>query len=92
MRDRLLSTLAALTLLAGSLSAQGAASSERPAANGKVVAHSAGDVELPAPAARSVRVGGTVKDTLDGSTLGGARRETDTSSSDPWHRAGTRSA
>ena len=75
MRDRLLPTIAALTLLAGSLTAQGAPSSERPSANGKVVAHSAGDVELPAPAARAVRVGGTVRDTLDGSTLDGARVE-----------------
>ena len=75
MRDRLLPTIAALTLLAGSLSAQGAPTSERPAASGKVVAHSGGDVELRAPAARFVRVGGTVTDTLDGSTLGGARVE-----------------
>jgi hypothetical protein len=75
MRDRLLPTIAALTLLAGPLSAQGAPMSERPAASGKVVAHSGGDVELRAPAARFVRVGGTITDTLDGSTLGGARVE-----------------
>jgi hypothetical protein len=77
---------AALTVLASTLSAQSAGSSATPPAKGKVVVeHAAGDIDLPpvsgaptpsAPrAARLVRASGMVSDTLDGTTISGARIE-----------------
>src|SRR3954470_17438972 len=61
-----LSAAVALTLLSSRLSAQGAGQSDRnPRAGRVVVEQSSGELELPARAARLVRVGGTVIDTLD---------------------------
>ena len=69
-------------LMPASLAAQGAVVGGQSSAKGKVVVeHSTGDLDLstpatpPARAARLVRVGGIVSDTLDGSSLGGARIE-----------------
>ena len=71
-----------VTLLPGVLSAQGASGGDQPAGKGKVVVeHSAGDLDLTAPtvpsarAARLVRLGGMVRDTVNGATLAGARIE-----------------
>ena len=65
---------AALTTLAGSAAAQGSTASDGTPTTGKVVVeHSAGDIDL--PAARFVRAAGVVTDTLDGSSLAGARIE-----------------
>ena len=75
----LLALVVGAALLPAGLSAQSASGSDRSSAKGKVVVeHSTGDLDLspPAPrAARLVRVGGTVSDTLDGSSLAGARIE-----------------
>ena len=67
-----LAILFGLGVLPGRVSGQAAAERQQPAARVPlVVEQSAGDVELPA----IVRVGGVVRDTLDGTTLGGARIE-----------------
>ena len=75
----LLALVVGATLLPTGLSAQSASGTDRSIAKGKVVVeHSTGDLDLSAPAPRAtrlVRVGGTVSDTLDGSSLAGARIE-----------------
>jgi hypothetical protein len=77
-----LAVTAATVLLPIALRAQDSASPERPAPKGRVVVeHSAGDLELPPPAASPVRAGrfvrlsGIISDTLDGTSVGGARVE-----------------
>jgi hypothetical protein len=77
-----LAVTAATALLPIALRAQDATGGERPAPKGRVVVeHSTGDLELPPPAAspvrsgRSVRLSGIVSDTLDGTSVGGARVE-----------------
>jgi hypothetical protein len=77
-----LAVTAATVLLPIALRAQDSASPERPAPKGRVVVeHSAGDLELPPPAASPVRAGrfvrlsGSISDTLDGTSVGGARVE-----------------
>ena len=68
----MLAILLALPMLPGRLWAQGAQGDRQAPARGKVVVEqSAGDVEL----SPTVPVGGVVRDTLDGTSLGGARIE-----------------
>ena len=71
-------TAVALAILPGRLSAQDGGGSAAPSTRGKVVVEqAAGDIDLPFPTstARLVPVAGIVHDTLDGTTLGGARIE-----------------